>query len=226
MQDFNASDTTNLIDVYDNADLTEQKSGKTTSELSISQLQRGLLNSIYRLKGLDLYFCEAITDGRALTKTDGSAKYYELRIYRGKLNNMSETKGDAEALYTIEGTGSYTVSSKQIIQAGVTPVTVAISGTDNAATAATPESYTITATDFLGDTIDITDLTADALMGEITSITIEKVSGTPTISVADGADDATKAVTYTGTGECVVRAKIVTANGGTFYSTNKTVTVS
>jgi hypothetical protein len=225
LETFEASDKTNLISIYDNADLTEQKSGKTDSTLKITQIQRGLLNSIYRLKGDDLYFMEAITDDRAATAADGDPIYYEMRIYRGKLSNITEEKGDAEAIYKVTGEGSYTVSSKSILQKGVSPVSVTISGATSLVSGSTA-SLTITGADFYSEAITLTDITDVALMDEVTSITVEDVSSGVTFTQSAGTASNIVKVTSSGTtaGSIVLRGKIVTANGGTFYSTNKTIT--
>jgi len=224
LESFEASDTTNLVDVYDNKDLTEQKEGKTSSELKITQVQRGLLNSIYPYKGDDLWFAECITDDRAPTAADGSAIYYEMRLYRGKINNISETKGDAESLYKLEGTGSYTVTSKKILQKGVTPVSPTISGATGLVSGSTA-NLTITANDIYGDAITLTDITALSLMNEITSITVESTSGV-TFTQSAGTDSNIVKITASSTtpGSIVLRGKVVTSNGGTFYSANKTIT--
>ncbi len=226
LDSFDATEDTNLIECWDNRDLLEKKTGRTSSTLAVTQYNKGTLNSIYTLKNDDLWFAECIKDDRNPIDADGLPVYYEIRLMRGKISSIKEEKGGAEDQYKITGEGSYTVSTKRVLQRGVTPTACAISGSDNTATSGVPENYVITATDFAGDSIDITDLTATALMGEITSVTVELVSGDSTISVAAGADDATKAVTFTGAGSTTVRAKIVSAHGGITYGTNKVVTVS
>lgn len=224
LDSFDASEDTNLIECWDNRQLMEKKEGRTNSTITISQYNKGTLNSIYTLKGQDLWFAECISDDRDPVDTDGNAKYQEIRIMRGSLPSIKEEKGGAEDLYRIIAEGSYSVASKRIIQRGVTPTAVTISGATGLVSGST-QSMTITATDFSGDSIDLTDITADKLMGEISSISCESVSGESFTQSAGTASNIVKITSSSTTpGSIVLRAKIVTNLGGIWYSDNKTIT--
>lgn len=227
IESYDATDKTNSIEVFDGKVQTETKEGKISSELKVAQTFKGWLNSIGRLKGKQLWFAECLTDERNPVDANGNPVYYEVRFVQGKFTSIEEEKGDAEAIYKITGSGSYTVDSQRKVFLGITPVTPTLTATGgNTATAGSPKTFTVTAVDMVGSNVVLTDLSVDTLLEEVTAVTLEKVSGTPTLAIASGANDATKSVTFTGTGVVVVKPKIVTANGGTFYGASVNITVS
>lgn len=223
VSNFTANAEADEIKYYDGFDELGAKMGRKTSTLEIVAENRGDNQSIKQYENDYAWYMEAIGDDRDLTNTDGTYKYQILKSYYGKLVKFSENKND---LYEITGSGSFDTTKTKTIYTGVTPVTVTIEGSDNTAGTGIAEVYDIAFADIYGTVIDASDLSADDLFGEILSCTIEKVSGTPTISVSDSVSDDQKSVVFTGTGSCVVRAKVVCKSSGVWYSANKTVTVS
>ena len=224
LDSFDASEDTNLVECWDNRTLMEKKSGRTNSTITMTQYNKGTLNSIYTLKGQDLWFAECISDDRDPTNTDGTAKYQEIRLMRGSLPSIKEEKGGAEDLYQISAEGSYTVSTKRYLQRGVTPTAVTISGATGLVAGSTA-AMTITGADFAGTAITLTDITDVSLLNEISSISCESVSGLAFTQSAGTASNIVKITASTTTpGSIVLRGKVVTNNGGIWYSDSKTIT--
>jgi len=214
------------VDYYAGRDLIGSKEGKTSSDLKITQNQLGLLNSIYVLKNVDAYYAECILDDRSPTKTNGDPLYQEIRLYHGKINAVSESKGDAEAIFAVEGSGRYDVSSKKILQRGVSPISPTISGATGLVSGSTA-SLTITAADFYGDAITLTDITVADLMNEIDSITVEaQTTSTVVFTQSAGTDSNIVKITASSTtpGSIVLKGKIATSNSGSWYTAEKTIT--
>lgn len=219
-----ASEKNNQTAYYDQYDEVGVKKGRTESTFEITQDYYGLLENIKQLKDTEMWYAEGIQDDRFLEDaTTGIPIFQEINFYKAKLVDFTDDKGDT---FKVTGAGKFNTATKFTIIKGITPTDVTISGVDNVAVAGVSETYDIVLKDFYGDTIDGSDLTTTLLAGEITSVTISKISGTPTLSVSNGANDCQKLCTYTGTGAVGVRAVVVTKNGGTFYSSTKNVTVS
>lgn len=224
---FDATSKTNKIEIYDNNLLVQTLQGKTSSTLTITQNFAGYLNSVGRLNGKSVWFAEAYTDARDPKETNGNIKIFEYRLVDATFTGISEEKGDAEAVNKITLDGSYNVSTQKRMFRGITPISTVLTPTaGNTATVGTPKVFTVSASDFIGGSIDLTSLVANTLMGEIASIDIVKKSGTPTMVVSVGANDSSKSITFTGTGTIVLNAKIVTINSGTWLSPDCSITVS
>jgi len=223
---FDASDTTNKIDVYDGRSQTETKEGKVTSTMKITQTYKGFLNSVSKLKGQQLWFAEALSDDRQPLDDQGRPLYYEVYFVNGKLTNVTNEKGDAEALYKTTGEGAYNVTSDMRVFKDITPTAVTVAGLATAV-GTTGATLTVTAKDFKGIDVDLTSLSAPELMGEITSITIIKTTGTPVITTIEEVSGNNELkVKFTGTGAVGLQAKVTTANGGAFLSNTLSVTIS
>jgi len=226
VEEFTSTEDTNLIEVWNGRSLEEKKQGRTNSTLTIKQMLKSTLNSIHVLKNQDLYFAECLSDDRAPVSANGNPIYYEVRLMRGKLSAMTEDKGDAESLYSVSGEGSFEVDSRKVITKGITPVSPTISGATGLVSGST-SSLTITANHLYGDAITLTDITADTLMDEITSITVEAQT-TSTVTFTQSAGTASNIVKITASsttpGSIVLKGKIATGNSGSWYTAEKTIT--
>lgn len=208
---------------YDQFEEIGVKSGRIETTFELAQDFTGTSESISKLKNKELWFAEGVQDDRNLLDSSNTPIFYEVNFYKAKMVDMA---ADKSSTWKITGSGKYNTKTKFTVIKDVTPVNLTLTS-DGSAVSGVAETMTVSATDLYSNSIALGDLTIADLAGEISSLTVEKVTGTATVTVAQGVDSKTFQVTLTGTaGTNTLRAKAVTINGGVYYSPSTTVTLS
>jgi len=217
-----ATEEAGEIAFYDQFDEEGVKRGRISTTFEITQDYRGLLQSIKKLENLQLWYAEGIQDDRDMLDANNDPIFHELNFYNAKLTKLVDDKGE---IYKCTGSGKFNSATQFSVFKGITPTAVTISGATGLVSGSTA-SLTITGTDLYSDAITLTDIADVDLQGEITSISVEAQAGSLAITQSAGTNSNIVKVTCASTsaGSIIVKGKIVTSHGGTFYSTNKTIT--
>lgn len=220
ISNYQATDPASSIKYYDGFNQKGVKRGRKESSLEVTQEDYGPNETIKLFENKDAWWAEGVGDDRDLYNADGTYRFQYVKYFYGKLVEFDYSRGD---LNTITGKGSFDTSKSLIVYKKLTPVVVTLTpAVNNNATTGVAKSFTISATDLYTDAVDL----VLANNSEISLIEIVKVSGTPTMSVASGANDYTKNVTFTGAGSVIVKARITTKSAGKFESADVTITVA